>query len=147
MKTSIIKDVSFTGNWTAPNGDILYYHNLVLENGDTGSVATAEKYASKIEVGKEVTYILNGTKMKLQQPEGANNTPSTYSGNNSARKKTYSRSKSASDFLGYSCSYAKDLVIAGKTKKTDVEAYKRIAKEIYAHVQQLLNDENNENQG
>ena len=147
MKTSIITECQFSGDWKAPNGDMLYYHNITLKNGDTGSVATAEKYASKIEVGKEVTYTINGSKIKLQQPEGANSTPQTYNGANANKQRkqyNYARGKQAPDFLGYACSYAKDMVIAGKAKAADIKAYKNAAEQIYKHIQELLKNEQSE---
>ena len=141
MKTSKIKKVSYTGDWKAPNGDMLYYHLIELENGEQGNVATAEKYASKIEVGKEVSYTINGNKIKLSQPDGAESTPQNYSGNNSSRKPSYNRKKTPEDFLGYACSYAKDMVIAGKATAKDIKAYEVAAQKIYDHVRKLLNEE------
>ena len=141
MKTSKIKECNYTGDWKAPNGDVLYFHSLTLQNGDIGNVACAEKYASKIEVGKSVDYTITGNKIKLVQPEGATSTPETYNGNNSSRKPAYQKKKAAHDFLGYACSYAKDLVIAGKATAKDIKAYEAAAEKIYKHVQKLLSDD------
>tara|TARA_R110000764_G_scaffold542_8_gene2106 strand:- start:16472 stop:16939 length:468 start_codon:yes stop_codon:yes gene_type:complete len=154
MKTSIITHCKFSGDWKAPNGDILYFHNIELKNGDAGNVATAEKYASKIDIGKEVSYTINDKmKIKLQQDEGHNNTPDTYNGSNSSENRQPSKytpkakrsyAKKPEDFLGYACSYAKDLVVAGKATAKDIKAYEAAAEKIYAHVKKLLNEEEEE---
>jgi len=149
MKTSVITKCKFSGDWKAPNGDTLYFHNIELKNGDSGNVATAEKYATKIEVGKEVSYTINDKmKIKLSQEEGHDNTPKTYSGSNAAynrqAKPKRSYTKKPEDFLGYACSYAKDLVVAGKATAKDIKAYETAAEKIYAHVKKLLNEEPDE---
>ena len=51
MKTAKITASSFVREWTGANGTI-YYHDITLDNGDTGSVGTKEKNSPKIAVGE-----------------------------------------------------------------------------------------------
>ena len=55
MKTAKITASSFVREWTGASGTI-YYHDITLDNGDTGSVGTKEKNSPKIAVGETVTY-------------------------------------------------------------------------------------------
>ena len=139
-KTAQIKSCQFSGDWKAPNGDIIYYHTLELSNGDNGNVGTAEKYAQKIAVGQTITYTINGNKIKLTQDDQPSSSGGAMQPNQnfSSQRKPRSYAKKPEDFLGYCCGYAKDLVVAGKATKKDLELYKRAAEEIYSHVIELL---------
>jgi hypothetical protein len=55
MKTAKITACTFVREWTGATGTI-YYHDITLDNGDSGSVGTKEKNSSKIAVGETVTY-------------------------------------------------------------------------------------------
>jgi hypothetical protein len=55
MKTAKITACTFTREWAGANGTI-YYHDLTLDNGDSGSVGTKEKNSSKIAVGETISY-------------------------------------------------------------------------------------------
>ena len=55
MKTAKITACTFTREWASANGTI-YYHDLTLDNGDSGSVGTKEKNSSKIAVGETISY-------------------------------------------------------------------------------------------
>lgn len=55
MKTAKITACTFVREWTSANGTI-YYHDITLDNGDSGSVGTKEKNSAKIAVGETVTY-------------------------------------------------------------------------------------------
>jgi hypothetical protein len=59
MKTAKITASSFVREWTGANGTI-YYHDITLDNGDSGSVGTKEKNSPKIAVGETVTYNIEG---------------------------------------------------------------------------------------
>mgnify|MGYP003352535985 CR=1 FL=1 len=107
-KTSIIKSSSFSNEWKNPSGGSTYYYDLVLENGDTGSTGVAQMNSPKIQKGTEITYTLNGLKLKIVNVEST----SAASVNGFKAKPKPSQQD---QFLGYSWSYAKDLLIAGKT--------------------------------
>ncbi len=78
MKTAKITACTFVREWTGATGTI-YYHDITLDNGDSGSVGTKEKYSAKIAVGETVTYNIeekefNGRKtynIKLTAPAPA----------------------------------------------------------------------------
>lgn len=146
-KTAQIKSCQFSGDWKAPNGDIIYYHTLELNNGDVGNVGTAEKYAQKIAVGQTIAYTINNNKIKLTQEDqpsssgGSSGSVMKPNQNFSSQRKTRSYAKKPEDFLGYCCGYAKDLVVAGKATKKDLDLYKRAAEEIYSHVIGLLQND------
>ena len=80
MKTAKITACTYVREWTGANGTI-YYHDLTLDNGDTGNVGTKEKNSGKIAVGQTITYNLeprefNGKttyNIKLQAPAPAFN--------------------------------------------------------------------------
>jgi predicted thioesterase len=55
MKTAKITACTFVREWTGATGTI-YYHDITLDNGDSGSVGTKEKNSAKIAVGETVTY-------------------------------------------------------------------------------------------
>lgn len=143
IKTAQVRSCKYTGDWKAPNGDIINYHELELSNGDIGSVGTAEKYADKISEGKTINYTMNGNKIKLVQDDNTG-TASGGSTSQPRKKSNYVRKPKQSDFLGYACRYAADLVIAGKATKKDITTYKTAAAEIYAHIGELIEqDEQN----
>lgn len=141
IKSGKVTECSFSSEWKAPNGDIIYFHQIKIDNGDYGAVGTSEKLPSKINVGMVINYSVPGIgKIKLE-----NSAPTPQASGGYGDKKTGSKggySKKPEDYLGYSYSYAKDLVIAGKTKPADIKALKSIAEEIYQHIQELLNNEN-----
>ena len=131
-KKSTVLTVDFTGDWKAPNGDTIFFHDVTLKNGDFGNIGCKDKFDNKIAIGSEIEYTKNGKRIKLDQAN-SNQTPAAPKQYN---KKTYT--KKPEDFLGYACSYAKDMVIAGKATAKDIKAYEAAAEKIYAHVKKLL---------
>ena len=143
-KAKIIKCL-WTNEWAHPKGDKIHYHELTLSNGNIESCGAAEKYPEKLKEGKEIEYDIVKGKVKLvsnsDQPAARSNSSST------GAKKQYGKPIKQTDFLGYSYSYAKDLVVAGKTTKKDRENLKSIAEEIYAHIGVILNGKPDEPEG
>ena len=56
-------------------------------------------------------------------------------------KKNRNSQQGQAQYLGYAWSYAKDLIIAGKTMK-DVEELNNVARYIYSEIGKMLNEEN-----
>jgi hypothetical protein len=141
-KKSKITFVAFSSSWTNPKGNLVYYHDITFENGDTGSIGVMEKNSEKIAKGKTIWYTIDGTKIKkMDAPEsksGNTRTQSSPRGGGKGRK-----SYNPEDYLGYTWGYAKDLIIAGKTMK-DFEELKKVANAIYAEITEML--ENGSNQ-
>jgi len=147
VKTSKILKCKFLRVWNNPNGKDLFYHELTMENGDIGNVGTVDKYPEKIDENRTISYTLDGNKLKLEAVETVASQSQGSGGSAASSKKGKSgggggggggRAKSQADYLGFSYSYAKDLVIAGKTTKKDMDNLKKMAEEIYAHVGELF---------
>lgn len=142
-KTAQITKCEYSGDWKAPNGDMIYYHQITMNNGDIGAVGTAEKYAAKIAAGATINYTINNGKIKLVNDEvPAAPAASKPAANRSASPAPRSYGKKPEDFLGYCCGYAKDLVVAGKADKKSLDLYKHAAEEIYKHCIALLQSDN-----
>lgn len=130
MKISKVTKCLFTNEWVNPAQKIVYYHQITLENGDVGTIGTMEKYSKKIIEGAIIEYTLNNGKIKLEEPMDKPVKPfQNYNAKSSSSKHE--------SFLGYAWSYAKDLVIAGKTAD-DYEEVKKIAQLIYFEIGEML---------
>ena len=134
-KQSIIKSSSFSNEWTNPSGGTTYYYDVVLENGDRGSIGVTEKSSPKVKVKSNITYTISNNKIKVTM---INDNASTQS-NTRQPVKQYNRNSKQESFLGYSWSYAKDFVVAGKTMK-DVEELNKVARYIYEEIGKMLNE-------
>lgn len=137
-KTSTIKSSTFSNEWENPSGGTTFYFDIEFDNGETGSTGVAQKNSPKVVVGNEVTYTKNGNKIKIvnvKQPPSA----AQYSGQTS-KTTTYKKTSSQDAYLGYAWSYAKDLIIAGKTMD-DVEELNAVARYIYDEIGKMLINE------
>ena len=136
IKCSIIEKCVFTNEWKNPSGTTTYYHELKLTSGETGSIGVMEKYAKKISEGETITYTLENGKIKLTTMDNSfstqKQTKPVYTGARNGTKKQ-------DDFLGYAWSYAKDMIIAGKTMN-DVEELNKVATYIYEQMGKQLNN-------
>lgn len=133
MKTSTIKSSTYSNEWKNPSGGSTFYYDLVLENGEKGSTGVTQKDSPKIQVGTEITYTLNGLKLKILNVESS---PSSASNGYKAKTK----SSSQDQYAGYAWSYAKDLLIAGKTS-SDMDELKAMAEFIYNNIGKMINNE------
>lgn len=136
-KTSKILNCTFTSEWKAPNGAVLYYHELQMENGDKGTCGIKEKSPPKIWSGAIVTYTIDDkNKIKVIKSDMDNQPQQgqvikTYTKQNTSKQDT---------FIGYAWSYAKDLIIAGKTME-DMEELNKVARFIYDEIGKMLQNE------
>ena len=131
MKTSKIVKCTYTSNWLSPSGTKIYYHELVFENGDSGSCGRMQQSPDDIKEGATIEYEINDRKIKFIR-----NMDSGFKS-----KGLKKAGKHPHEFLGYAYSYAKDLVVAGKTTPKDMENLKFMAEEIYTHIINLLHQE------
>ena len=140
-KVSKITKVSFSSEWKSPSGGIVYYHELEFANGDSGNCGRNKKLPEDMQVGMEIEYVLNDKKIKfVKATEYMNNT-------NNFKKKTFSSGKRGpEEYLGYAYAYAKDMVVAGKTSQEDIKNLGVIAESIYAHIKELLKNDNEDKQ-
>lgn len=138
-KSKIVKCV-FTNDWVNPSGGTTYYHEITLENGDTGNCGTKEKYPQKLKEGTIIVYSIDDKrKIKITTVEDQKPMEQQYKKTYTNQTKTFG-TKKQDDFLGYAWSYAKDLVVAGKTMQ-DVEELNKVARYIYEEIGKMLNNE------
>ena len=117
-KTSKIVSCEFRNEWTNPtSGVIIYYHNIILENGDSGQIGVKEKYSKNIQVGTELTYTIDGTRIKAVAK------PFVKGGGKPFTPEPYEHK-----MAGMAYSFAKDLVIADKV---DIKQIEVTAEKIY----------------
>jgi hypothetical protein len=136
QKKSTITAAIYSNEWKNPSGMSTFYYDVTLENGDRGSVGVTQKNSPKVAVGNEITYTLNGLKMKIVQSESS--APAQ------TGTKPYKRSGGSQDpYLGYAWSYAKDLIIAGKTM-SDIEELDKVATYIHNRMTNMQQSNNNE---
>ena len=137
-KSSKVVKCLFTNEWKNPSGGMTYYHEVTLENGEIGSIGSMQKYSPKFTEGTIITYTLDSTgKMKI---ENSSNEPAQKKqpANNYGGQNNYNRPTKHDQFLGYAWSYAKDMVVAGKTSE-DFEEVMKIAHMIYDEIGNMLN--------
>ena len=141
-KSKVVKCV-FSNEWKNPSGSLTYYHDLTLENGDTGSIGSMEKYSKKFTEGTIIDYTLENGKIKIVTNETNSSQQTNYqkSGKNQ-NNSNYSNPRPAKQeqFLGYAWSYAKDLIVAGKNSD-DLEELNKCARYIYDEIGKMLNNE------
>ena len=99
QKTAKVTDVPTIREWKSPEGRSIYYHTVVLDNGDKGSVG--KKTSGAIKEGDTLNYTIDGDKIK-----------EVFQNNGFGGFKGGQRGSSAS----FALSYAKDLVSAGHVK-------------------------------
>ena len=105
-KTSVIKSCVFTKEFKGDNGSV-FYHNLTMENGDSGSIGAKEQNPPKLAVGQELTYTIETTE-RGNKIKAVSNKPKF--GGGSGRPSEPIELKMAT----FSLSYAKDIVVSGK---------------------------------
>jgi hypothetical protein len=145
-KISIVKKCVFTTAWQNQQGGTIYYHNITFENGDTGVCGRTKQSPEDMAEGVEIEYCIPApNKIKFVKKtnipsyqynkgsESAKNQQPKYNGKPKANPDT---------FLGYAYAYAKDMVIAGKTKPKDIADLRSIAEGIYSHIKDLLKEDN-----
>lgn len=110
-KTSKIKSCKFLKEWQGDKG-MVYYHEIVLENGDSGQIGTKERIPDKLNVGQELTYTIEsssyGNKIKAVTGQGGG-----FKGKPQRDPKE--------QMISFATAYTKDLVVAGKLDIKDLE--------------------------
>lgn len=145
MKKARITQCKHTTEWINPKGGVVNYHQLLMDNGDVGTIGTAEKLPSKIAVGTEIEYeIDDNKKIKIlsQTPKMFTSAPA-YITKTTPKMNTYT--KKPEEFIGYVLGYAKDVVcakIAAKnTVENEAEETIKIARMLYEEVKNMLNQQ------
>lgn len=136
-KTAVIDKSIFSNEWTNPTNKVIFYFDLILSNGDEGTLGVMEKDSPKVAVGTEIIYTIdNKKKIKLieHKPAGGTTAPTRNFSNGDRRS---AKVVAQEDFLGYAWSYAKDLIIAGKGSN-DLEELNEVARYIYDEIGKML---------
>lgn len=153
LRTSkVLKCVFTREHYQQSIGKMIYYHDLELGNGDIGSCGRLIKYPEDMREGSIINYyMLDGNSIKFQADKGVrqNSGESGSSGSRPSRpprppkvtNKLHSsapRNNKQDAYLGFSFSYAKDMVIAGKTSDADIANLDKIATAIYNRIGALM---------
>lgn len=135
QKTARVVKCVVTNEWQNPSGGITYYHELTFDNFDTGTIGKMSKYPKEIGEGVTITYTLD-EKKKIKVISSSMNKDKQVK-----TAKTFGVGpKKHEDFLGYAWSYAKDMIVAGKTMN-DVDELNKMARYIYEEIGKMLKNE------
>lgn len=140
IKSATIESCKFTSEWLNPaNKKIIYYHEVTTSLGDLASCGTMEKNSPRIAVGAKIEYSINenGRLMLHSSSNDKKEEKKEESTSKDSKSFTSNRIKGQEAFLGYAWSYAKDLIIAGKTSK-DMEELNAVARYIYDEIGLML---------
>lgn len=112
-KTAKITRTVFVSEWSGPSGQV-YYHQIELDNGDSGQIGSKEKMPSRLNPGGELTYTIESSSRgnKIKAVTNNNGVPG-FTG-----KKVFQDPRA--QFIGFVHAYAKDLVVAGKVELKDI---------------------------
>ena len=131
MKEGTIMKCEFQKEWHNPKGGIVYYHNITLDNGDSGSIGTSSKNPEEIQVSSVLKYSIEstdrGNKIKAIKDT---HTP-IYSGGVGSSK--YKIEPFEHKAAGMAMGYVKDLIVADKIEIKDlISSFEKIYSTILA---------------
>jgi len=146
-----IDSCTYKTEWLNPiSKKIIYYHEVITNEGHVCTIGTIDKNSIRIKKGSMIEYTIDekGKTRLLSSSNDANKIAEAAVNSKQAKEqKIYNsgaisktRAKNQEMFLGYAWSYAKDLVIAGKTMK-DVAELNKVARYIYDEIGKILNNE------
>lgn len=142
MKGKILK-CEYLSDWLNPiNKKKLYIHEIVVDDGGKGKVFVVEKNSPRISVGTYIEYEYDFTtdRIKIHSSSIDPNPTISKTGEKLEVKSKLPPSARKDTYIGYAWSYAKDLVIAGKTMK-DMEELDKMATYIYERIGKQLKGE------
>jgi len=142
----------FEREWLNPiSKKIVYYHEVVTDMGDIISIGSMDKNPAKFKKNAMIEYVID-EKAKTKIISSSNDARKIAEAAMAMKEakveklmgSSYEkqRIKGQEAFLGYAWSYAKDLLIAGKTM-SDMEELQKMAKFIYDNIGDQLNNEQN----
>ena len=151
MKKSVVISCEYDKPYNFPNGDVIYYHRLIMQNGDKGNCGVNEMFSSKIAVGQEINYQIDNNRIKLisEAPTSAPQKPTPPPPKNkfmpnTAEDKPIQRkyTKAPEDAITFIMGYASNRHVAKITAtKKDVPLQEMLdeADIIYEHYKKMLN--------
>lgn len=104
-KAKIVRTV-FKTAWNNPKGGQIFYHDIELDNGDKGQIGAKEQMPSKLNPGSELTYTIEGTKIKAVVPQ--------------TQQFFKKQPEPRIQMISFAMAYTKDLVVAGKVELKDL---------------------------
>lgn len=148
IKKEKIISCRFNDKWLNPiSKKFIYYHEIITDNGTILNIGTMEKNSLRIKVGATIEYITD-EKGKTKIISSSNDTSKIAERVLQEKEKSKNtedksaRIKGQEAFLGYAWSYAKDLLIAGKTME-DMQELNKMARFIYDEIGNILSSEKN----
>lgn len=111
-KKAKITRTTFKNEWKGTNGSV-FYHDIELDNGDKGSIGAKEQMPAKLNPGQEITYTIDGNKIKAVNTAGGGG----FAGGG-GRKGPDPKVQ----IVGFAMSYTKDLIVADKIKVDQLPA-------------------------
>lgn len=151
IKFAKVVSCNFNKEWLNPvSKKIVYYHDVIFDNGDICDIGSMDKNSLRIKKGAVVEYIID-SKSKTKVLSSSNDAKQVAAAALTAKKEKVNkinqsfeqekqRIKGQEAFLGYAWSYAKDLLIAGKSMQ-DTEELNKMARFIYEEIGKMLMNE------
>lgn len=146
VKSGKIISCTYRDKWLNPlSKKFIYYHDVVTDEGKVLNIGTMEKNSLRIKVGAIIDYVIDekGKTKIISSSNDASKIAERALQENEKNKSSddkNSRIKGQEAFLGYAWSYAKDLLIAGKTMK-DMDELNKMARFIYDEIGNMLSNE------
>lgn len=66
IKKSVVLACDYTSSYDG-NNSVIFFHTLLLANGDSGNVGTSEMYPDKILAGRDIYYTMKGNTINLRR--------------------------------------------------------------------------------
>ncbi len=112
-KTAKITRTVFISDWRSPQGNQVYYHQIELDNGDSGQIGSKEKMPAKLNPGSELTYTIEETSRGNKIKAVVTGAPAGFKGRTMPEPRI--------QMISFAAAYTKDLVVAGKFGMQDFE--------------------------
>lgn len=144
-KTAKVVKTTFKREWVSPkSGKIIYYYEMITDNGDIGEIGVMEKGSRRIKEGALIEYEIDDKKYKLLKSSNDASViaqEAVANKNNPFASRTTGKSKTRNidEFLGFVWGYSKDLIIAGKSMD-DIKKMPEIAEYLYQQVCNMLHN-------
>lgn len=151
IKFAKVVSCKYDKEWLNPiSKKIVYYHDIILDNGDICNIGAMDKNSTRIKKGAILEYKIDAsgkTKLLSSSNDAKKIAEAAVESKKEKGFKTFQASESEKPrikgqeaFLGFSWSYAKDLIIAGKDSK-DLEELNKVARYIYNEIGKMLSNE------
>jgi hypothetical protein len=149
IKKEKVVNCRYVDKWMNPlSKKFVYYHEVITDEGNIINVGSMDKNSIRIKAGATIEYMIDdkGKAKLISSSNDASKIAEKAIKDNQEIKNNFipgtKMIKGQEAFLGYAWSYAKDLVIAGKTMK-DIDELNKIARFIYGEIGKMLQEDTN----